>query len=69
MMIVPGDPEALLTLAEVARLFRVDPKTVTRWTQQGRLDCIRTLGGWRRFRVRDLNEAIARMNGGPGGER
>lgn len=40
----------LLTPAEVAALFRVDPKTVTRWDKAGRLGTtIRTIGGHRRF--------------------
>lgn len=43
-------PESrLLTPAEVAALFRVDPKTVTRWAQQGKIRSIRTLGGHRRY--------------------
>lgn len=49
--------DALMTPSEVARLFRVSPKTVTRWARAGRLTAIRTLGGHRRFRageVRDL---------------
>lgn len=41
--------EALLTPAEVAALFRVDPKTVTRWAKAGKLSSIRTLGGHRRY--------------------
>lgn len=40
----------LMTPAEVAALFRVDPKTVARWAKQGRIASIRTLGGHRRFR-------------------
>jgi len=51
------DAEKLLTPAEVAALFRVDPKTVTRWAKAGKLTSIRTLGGHRRYReseVRDL---------------
>jgi hypothetical protein len=36
--------EKLLTPAEVAALFRVDPKTVTRWAKAGKLSSIRTLG-------------------------
>ena len=51
------DAEVLLTPAEVAALFRVDPKTVTRWAQAVNLTSIRTLGGHRRYReseVRDL---------------
>jgi len=50
----------LLTPAEVAELFRVDPKTVTRWAKTGKLSSIRTLGGHRRYwesEVRGLLEA------------
>jgi excisionase family DNA binding protein len=42
--------EKLLTPAEVASRFRVDPKTVTRWAKAGKLNSIRTLGGHRRYR-------------------
>jgi excisionase family DNA binding protein len=42
-------PEPLMTPAEAAALFGVDPKTVTRWANTGRLSSIRTLGGHRRF--------------------
>lgn len=48
----------LMTPSEVAEVFRVDPKTVTRWAQAGRLDAIRTLGGHRRFN-REQVEALA----------
>lgn len=49
-------PEAdrLLTPAEVAALFRVDPKTVTRWARDGRLTALRTLGGHRRYRETEV---------------
>lgn len=49
----------LLTPAEVALLFRVDPKTVTRWAKEGKLDAIRTLGGHRRFHTADIRELLA----------
>lgn len=39
----------LLTPAEVAAAFKVDPKTVTRWAKAGKLNSIRTLGGHRRY--------------------
>jgi excisionase family DNA binding protein len=54
------EAENLLTPSEVAALFRVDPKTVTRWAKAGKSGSIRTLGGHRRFReseVRGLLEA------------
>ena len=50
------DAEILLTPAEVAALFRVDPKTVTRWAQAGKLTSIRTLGGHRRYRESEVRE-------------
>ena len=46
--------EKLLTPAEVASLFRVDPKTVTRWAKAGKLTAIRTLGGHRRYRQSEV---------------
>lgn len=54
----------LLTPSEVAAAFRVDPKTVTRWAVTGRLSCVRTLGGHRRFPAAEV-EALLR--GGPSG--
>ncbi|GHH67482.1 DNA-binding protein [Streptosporangium violaceochromogenes] len=41
--------ESLLTPVEVAAMFRVDVKTVTRWAKAGKLRSIRTLGGHRRY--------------------
>ena len=37
---LPTEQEVLLTPAEVASLFRVDPKTVTRWAKAGKLTSI-----------------------------
>jgi excisionase family DNA binding protein len=51
-------PDALLTPAEVARLFRVNPKTVTRWARAGKLTAIRTLGGHRRFRASEIQRCL-----------
>lgn len=44
-----GASETLLTPAEVAELFHVDPKTVTRWANLGKLHALVTPGGHRRF--------------------
>jgi excisionase family DNA binding protein len=49
---------ALLTPGEVAVLFRVDPKTVTRWAQAGKLSAVRTLGGHRRFHEDEVRELL-----------
>jgi excisionase family DNA binding protein len=48
------DDDALLTPSEVAAMFRVNPKTVTRWARAGKLSAIRTLGGHRRFRAAEV---------------
>jgi excisionase family DNA binding protein len=52
-----GDEE-LLTPSEVAKLFRVDPKTVTRWAKAGKLSSIRTLGGHRRYRADEVRRLL-----------
>lgn len=51
----------LLTPAEVATLFRVSPKTVTRWARSGKLTALRTLGGHRRFRASEVRELLERF--------
>lgn len=48
------DAHDLMTPSEVAALFRVDVKTVSRWAAEGRLPYIRTLGGHRRYPRRDV---------------
>jgi excisionase family DNA binding protein len=50
--------DELLTPAEVAALFRVEPKTVTRWAEAGKLSTIRTLGGHRRFHAREIRKLL-----------
>jgi excisionase family DNA binding protein len=57
--------EPLLTPGEVAGMFRVDPKTVTRWAKGGKLTSIRTLGGHRRYREAEVR---ALLTGLPQGE-
>ena len=50
--------ENLLTPSEVASLFRVDPKTVTRWAKAGKLTSIRTLGGHRRYKESEVKALL-----------
>ena len=50
-----------LTPSQVARVLHVSPKTVSRWADQGLLSCVVTLGGHRRFRRQDIDEAVRRM--------
>ena len=54
------DPaDELLTPTQVAQLFGVNPKTVTRWANSGRLGFIRTPGGHRRFRRSEVTALLA----------
>ena len=46
--------ERLLAPADVARLFSVAPKTVSRWAATGRISSIRTPGGHRRFKESEI---------------
>ena len=54
-----GDDE-LLTPGDVAKLFGVDPKTVTRWASAGKLSPLRTLGGHRRYRASEVHALLER---------
>jgi excisionase family DNA binding protein len=52
----PGtfEAEPLLTPAECAVIWKVDPKTITRWAKSGRLHAVRTLGGHRRYYAKEV---------------
>ena len=62
---MPGEGSAddrLLTPSEVAEMFRVNPKTVTRWARTGRLRAIKTIGGHRRYRLSEVRKAVEAAN-------
>jgi excisionase family DNA binding protein len=46
--------EQLLSPGEVAHIFGVDPKTVTRWARAGKLTSIRTPGNHRRYSAPEI---------------
>ena len=48
----------MMTPGEVASLFRVDPKTVTRWAVSGKIPSVQTPGGHRRFRREVVAELL-----------
>jgi excisionase family DNA binding protein len=54
-----SESQNLMTPAEVAALFRVDPKTVTRWADAGKMTAVRTLGGHRRYRRDEVQNLLA----------
>jgi excisionase family DNA binding protein len=56
------EPEQLLTPSEVAAMFRVNPKTVTRWARASKTSAIRTLGGHRRFRASEIQKFLEQVD-------
>ena len=58
----PHDDDTLLTPSEVAAMFRVNPKTVTRWARAGKISAIRTLGGHRRFRASEIRKYLEQVD-------
>lgn len=60
------EPEEYMRTAEVARLLHVSPKTVSRWAKEGKIPCVRTLGGHRRFSGRVIRELIEKLAGEAG---
>nr|WP_277512249.1 BldC family transcriptional regulator [Cellulosimicrobium cellulans] len=60
---MPGESrrgDELLTPGEVAALFGVGARTVANWSKSGRLKPLRTLGGHRRYRAREVEALLAR---------
>lgn len=56
----PPHIEELLTPAEVAALFGVDPKTVARWATAKHIRVTRTIGGHRRYYKADIDRELER---------
>lgn len=48
------EAEVLLTPAQAGAIFGVDPKTITRWADAGKIAFQRTIGGHRRFKEEDV---------------
>lgn len=57
-----SDTTVLLKPAQVAEMFGVDPKTISRWAQLGLLPYFVTPGGHRRFRKADIQALIVAMS-------
>lgn len=53
--------EKLLRPSQVAPLFGVDPKTVTRWIKEGRMTSVKTLGGHHRLHPQEV-ELLLKLN-------
>ena len=53
----------LITTPEAARLLGVGPTTLKRWVDQGRLSCVTTPGGHRRFTRNDVERMRLALGG------
>ena len=63
---VESDPQPeYLTPGQVARMLHVSPKTVNRWANEGRIPCLVTLGGHRRFNREEIERVAEQMASGP----
>jgi excisionase family DNA binding protein len=56
-----AEEKRYLRAAEVAELFHVSPKTVTRWAVEKQIPSVKTLGGHRRFPASRMRELAGRM--------
>jgi excisionase family DNA binding protein len=48
-----GQPR-YLRVRQVADILQVSPKTITRWAKEGKLPCLRTLGGHFRYPEKEI---------------
>jgi excisionase family DNA binding protein len=58
-----SEEDALLTPQEVSRLLMVDPRTVVRLADAGKLSPIRTPGNHRRYRETEVRALLAERGG------
>ena len=58
------EADELLAPGEVAAMFRVDPKTVGRWAEAGKLHPVFTPGGQRRYREPEVRALFQAGRGG-----
>lgn len=54
--------EWLLTPRQVAALFHINPKTVARRAQTGKIDFITTPGGHRRYRRNEIHSLVSALS-------
>jgi len=50
----------VLNSEEAARILGVNVSSVKRWTDEGKLECIRTIGGHRKFQMQHLTSFVQR---------
>lgn len=50
--------ERLLHTADVASLFQVSERTVAEWARRGRIPCVRTPGGHRRYPAEEIRRLL-----------
>lgn len=50
--------DILLTTGEVAAIFRVDPRTVARWADAGKITVVWTPGNQRRYRESEVRALL-----------
>jgi excisionase family DNA binding protein len=53
-----SETKELMTPSEVAKVLRVDAKTVTRWAERGLLRSIKTPGGHNRFYADEIQAIV-----------
>lgn len=53
-----------LSRVDVAESLAVSPATVSRWARQGRLPCVKTFGGHRRYPIEAIAQLRERLHGG-----
>ena len=58
----PAVKTDVLSTRQVAQLLGVGEATVKRWADAGEIDCFRTPGGHRKFRLRDVTAFVQRRN-------
>ena len=57
-----GQEDKLISVEGASKILGVSKSTVRRWTREGKLESIRTVGNHRRFKESDLRRLYKDMN-------
>lgn len=56
-----ADGDRYLRASQAAAIFHVSPKTLQRWSAEGKLSYLSTLGGHRRYRESDIRKLVEEL--------
>ena len=52
----------LVSIGKISKLFGVSGETIRRWSELGKIKCVKTLGGHRRYDLEEVKKLLENSN-------